>query len=272
MDRRAQNLPHAPQLTGLYDKLSFGPVYNKDHHLLRLPQQDFKFTEITHRLLYQTLLQNSPVYKEHHHRAKWYELIHLPLDWDQIWPLVHSPILLAHTKTAIWEQLHLNFYTQYTYNRWHHMADVCPFCHVLPPNILHIVYDCPFVRTLWTDLEPILEAVHPTPLILFEKCFGIIGTSPSVQLRNFLTFIFRECILLYERIAYHNQQGLLNLKPFKRFYNNKVARCIQHWFYYYDFTHRSHTFRTYFEFTDALTIRLDDGRLQIIDPYQIEDD
>ena len=168
--------------------------------------------------------------------------------------------------------MHLNFYTQFTYNRWHQASGLCPYCQELPDTILHIVYDCPFVRTLWTDLEPSLQAVNPIPLTLFEKCFGLSGTSPSVRLRNFLTFIFRECILNFERTAYYNNIGLLNLNPFKHYYNNKIQSCIEYWFYYYDFTDRSHTFRAHFEFTNALTIRLDDGRLQIINPYQFEED
>ena len=51
--------------------------------------------------------------------------------------------------------------------------------------------------------------------------FGILGTSPAITLRNWLTYVLRFCIHQQENLAYHNKKGLLNELDIKLDYNTR---------------------------------------------------
>ena len=56
--------------------------------------------------------------------------------------------------------------------------------------------------------------------------FGIIGGSRPIILRNFLSFLLRECIRDYEYKAYHNNLGNENAIHIQHAYNAKVKREV----------------------------------------------
>ena len=70
--------------------------------------------QITHKQLYEESLLN--IYRDHHSQAKWTEKLNTAIVWEHVWTAVHNSLVENETKTIIWEQLHLNFYTQYKYN------------------------------------------------------------------------------------------------------------------------------------------------------------
>ena len=131
-----------------------------------------------------------------------------------------------HTKTTIWEQIHLNDYCTYSYNKWHNKQDKCPLCTILPSSKFHLTLECPIVPSLWDLLEPYLQYLTSTPVSDYEKVFGLIGTSPEIILRNWLTYTLRQCIVDQERIAYHNRQGRLNEHNIKQNFNARVKREV----------------------------------------------
>ena len=61
--------------------------------------------------------------------------LHTVILWDKVWNSIHSSLDSNDTKAAIWEQLHLKFYTEYSYNKWH--STLCPLCHEIPVDIYH---------------------------------------------------------------------------------------------------------------------------------------
>ena len=126
--------------------------------------------------------------------------------WEEVWSSVHSNLYSNVTKTAIWEQLHLNFYTQYSYNKWHSSSDVCPLCHQIPDDIFHIMLHCEFTNAIWTDLQPILRRFLNKNFDDQEKTLGLVNirSSPGILLRNWVTFKVREQIMNFERKAYHS--------------------------------------------------------------------
>ena len=75
---------------------------------------------------------------------------------------------------------------------------------------------------LWKDLEFHLRQIHPTPITNMEKVFGLYGNTPTVILRNWLTFLLRQCIVEYESIAFHNKKGHRNEINIKLSYNQMV--------------------------------------------------
>ena len=117
---------------------------------------------------------------------------------------MHNILSTNETKTIIWQQLHLNFYTQYSYNKWHKIQQKCPLCQKLPDNIFHIILFCDFTNRLWKDIEPVLMKLHPTAVSLEKKAMGITqeNVTTGILLRNWITYLLRQCISQEERAAY----------------------------------------------------------------------
>ena len=129
--------------------------------------------------------------------------------WDEVWTTVHNFLLSNKTKTIIWEQLHLNFYTQYSYNKWHSTQNPCTLCKKTPQNIFHIILDCDFTNSIFALIEPTLLKLIPKPITNEEKALGLvnIGNKPAIMIRNFITYKIRELISDFERRAHHQPRA-----------------------------------------------------------------
>ena len=86
--------------------------------------------------------------------------------------------------------------------------------------------------------------------------FGITGTSPPVTLRNWLTFLLRECIIKQETYAFKNQLGLGNTVHLKHTFNARVQREICD--AYYRLRHENRT--------DFFQKNYNQNRIFLIDP------
>ena len=84
-----------------------------------------KMSQITQKDLYEDAILSKT--GGHFHQEKWVTKLQIVILWEEVWNSVHNFLVSNAIRTAIWEQLHLNFYTQYTYNRWHSASDSCPF-------------------------------------------------------------------------------------------------------------------------------------------------
>ena len=100
----------------------------------------------------------------------------------------------------------------------------CPLCTQVIGNEYHLIFGCPVVTSLWSQIEPLLLKIHPASVTEQEMIFGILGNSPTITLRNWLTYCLRFCICQQEVLAYHNKQGLLNELNIKLIYNSRVHR------------------------------------------------
>ena len=268
--QRANGLPYSQSLTTLYDKMTFAPLPKNEHHLLVTPTKDYPFHKVTIRLLYQLLLTQN--YKDSHYQPKWHAQFGATFNWESIWTLTNNLLTSADTRTLIWEQLHLNHYTQYNFNKWHNKSQPCSLCLHLPTNVFHLTSYCPFTTVVWTDLTPALNLLHPAPVSDEEKVFGLKGHDPPTVLRNWLTFLLRECIATFELRAYHNQLGMANIVPFKHYYNSKLQASIAQLYHSYEHRDRLDTFDRYFCFNDSLVQKEGNGVLNVIYPFQIDDD
>ena len=158
---------------------------------------------VTQKQLYEdTILKTYS--QDHACSAKWVEKLNTVILWEEVWnTLYYSSWLMNTTKTAIWEQIHLNFYTQYSYNKWHRVSGgVCPLCNMIPRSIYHIILHCGYANDAWGRLYPVLYSLHSQPITDEEKALGIIHIKPTVgiRLRNWLTYNLREQILHFERV------------------------------------------------------------------------
>ena len=180
----------------------------------------FQFEKVTQKLLYEELLKVN--YRDHHSSAKWVEKLQTPIDWKKVWNAVHNPLATEDTTSFVWEQIHLNMYTTYSYNKWHKSNLSCPLCTQAIDNEFHVIFECPVVASLWNQIEPLLIKIDPTPVTEQEKIFGMLGNSPAIILRNWLTYVLRYCIHQQENLAYHHKKGLLNETEIKLVHNSQV--------------------------------------------------
>ena len=165
-------------------------------------------------------------YIEHHSLKKWETYFAYKIDWEKIWVAVNNPVTPEKVVSTIWEQIHLNDYCTYLYNKWHNNQNKCPLCTHIPSTKFHLTLECQVTSSLWQQLEPYLLYLTSSPVSDFEKVFGLIGTSPEVILRNWLTFTLRQCIVDQENAAYHNKRGILNEHNIKQNFNARVKREV----------------------------------------------
>ena len=185
------------------------------------PPQTIPFKQVTQYQVYCELIRST--YIDHHSKHKWENRFpNCDISWDDVWLFVNNPLSREDTKTAIWEQLHLNDYTTYSYNKWHKAQQVCPLCLQLPNNKFHITLECPVTISLWHELTHHLLKIHPEPISEEEMVFGLSGSKPGIKLRNWLTSLLREYIVRQESIAYHNKKGRQNEVDIKLSYNAAV--------------------------------------------------
>ena len=111
--------------------------------------KEVKMSMITQKDLYEDAILKQ-FSTDHVHQSKWASELNTVMLWEEVWDSVHNFLSSNRTKTAIWEQIHLNFYTQYSFNKWHNKANLCSLCNKLPDSIYHIILHCDFVNTIWT--------------------------------------------------------------------------------------------------------------------------
>ena len=128
----------------------------------------------------------------------WVEKLQTPIDWKKVWNVVHNPFATEETTSFVWEQIHVYMYTTYSYNKWHNSNLSCPLCTQAIDNEFHVIFECPVVASLWDQIEPLLLKIDPAPVTEQEKIFGMLGNSPAIILRNWLTYVLRYCILCSE--------------------------------------------------------------------------
>ena len=128
-------------------------------------------------------------------------------DWDKVWDSIHKQFFTEQVKTTIWEQVHLNYYSTYSYNKWHKSSHPCPLCNKIPDDIFHIILDCKFSKIMWKRIEKHLKKIIPVQITNTEKALGLQPRNKREEkatiLRNWVTFSLRHLIMEEERRAYH---------------------------------------------------------------------
>ena len=212
--KEARKLPFDKTLTNFLSKILLNPNVRREDVLVTKKGEVIKLTEITQKLLYEDSLLS--ISTDHHSQVKWVLKLNTSIIWEEVWETVHNFLSNNKTKTIIWQQVHLNFYTQHSYNKWHKKQEKCPLCQKCPEDIYHIILYCEFTNKLWEEIEDILRELHAAPVSEEEKAFGIIQKNPTtgIILRNWITFLLRECIMQEERVAHHapNQTNLEKTK------------------------------------------------------------
>ena len=212
-------------VTNLYNKIILNTSVRKEDIFVTNEGKEIKFTEVTQKQLYEQALLVT--YRDHHSQVKWGEKLNTSIPWEEVWGAVHNFLSTNRTKNTIWQQVHLNFYTQFSYNKWHNGNDLCPLCQNLPESIYHIILHCEFTKKRWDEIEPTLLELHPVPVSEEEKAFGVVQKklTNGILLRNWVTYLLRECITQAEKEAYHAKR--IDLQKFKLQFNQKIVSEIR---------------------------------------------
>ena len=155
--KQCLRLPHKKYVANIFPKMTFCDIHGKAQNTIFLSrvQARIALPFVTHKDLYNELIQHG--YSEHHSLEKWELKLSMEIEWEYVWASINNPIAPEKVKSVIWEQIHLNFYCTYSYNKWHNKQDPCPFCSVVPDSRFHLIFDCKLVQNLWRDLEPKLR-------------------------------------------------------------------------------------------------------------------
>ena len=205
---------------------------------------DFKY--ITQKFIYGELIHQQS--RDHIYQTKWLmERDEIGLvNWDEVWKNVHQHFFTEETKSIIWEQIHINFYTTYNYNKWHNTLQPCPLCNKIPEDIFHIILDCKFTNKMWKNLEETLMKITPIQVTNYEKAFGlqpkIKKEENLITLRNWLTFTLRYLITLEERKAYYRKNTEEQERIFIIKYNSKISEKATTKDLYYKYSGREEYF------------------------------
>ena len=176
VEHRNNDRPHCRHIAKLYDRIEVKDFDEREHHLLTTTTGNFTFQKVTQSLLYAQLIRLQ--YRDHHSSAKWVEKLRNPVDWDKVWTSVHNPLSTEETTSFIWEQIHLNMYTTHSYNKWHTANMCCPLCTHATGSEYHLIFDCPIVTSLWSQIEPLATQNTPCPRHRTGNDFRHIGELP----------------------------------------------------------------------------------------------
>ena len=259
--KEIRNQPFDTKAVSLYSDIVISPYATKEHTLHMNAGKDVTFDEITHKILYEAFTEKIPGF--HHSQIKWANTLDEPIPWDDAWNTVHNFMCTNDTISAIWHQIHLNFYTQYSYNKWHKVSEMCPLCNELPESIYHILYHCKLVKTIWSDLSSKLLDLHPCPITDEEKAFGIINKKPppGILARNWLTYTIRKCILEMEREAHYDNSNIMQRT--KRKIQSSIESELDQKVFIYAADGKLEKFEKFFAHNEIICKRIDEYTFSI---------
>ena len=260
--KEQQNVKYDKALLRLLEKIKINTATRREDVLVTGTGEEIPFLQVSQKILYvQTLYK---MYRDHSSQIKWAQKLYLPLNWYDIWNTVHNFLSSNSTKTLIWQQLHLNFYTQYSYNKWKNKRNTCALCSVVPLDIYHLILNCQFSNQLWTDIEPRLKQIHPLNINIEEKAFGIVKKTPKVdiQLRNWVTYLLRQFISKLEGAAY-NANRVPYLQFVKHKFNAEVEFEINKKILRYKNDNNLPVFEKFFTYKNVLCSKRNDGFYEI---------
>ena len=166
------------------------------------------------------------LYRLHISEVKWFD--HFMPEYNdlrEVWPALKNNIVSERTRTCIWEQIHLNFFTTYWFNKISKENKNCPLCKEVPQSIKHIILNFSLVKKLWKEIEGKLQALVPVPVNEKEMAFGLTKeyNKPEYKVRNWITYKLRESISRQERTTYDKPQ-INNEKQIKVKFNKEISR------------------------------------------------
>ena len=260
--KEARHLPFNKAITALANNITLDTDVEKDDMVFLGNRKEVKMSLITQKELYEDAILKMST--DHTHQTKWAAKLNTVILWEEVWNSVHNFLISNKTRTVIWEQLHLNFYTQYSYNKWHGKQDTCPLCNKVPQDIYHIILHCDFVNSIWIHIQPILSQLCRKSITDEEKALGIvtIKSTNGILLRNWLTYKLREEVMNFERMAYHSLNAA-SLDLFKAKLTQSMASEVKHLMFRYNNENKLSLFDSTVAYQGILCEKIQDGEYRL---------
>ena len=265
--KEQQKIKHDKALVRLLNKIKIDTTLRREDVLLKSNGDELLFPQLSQEILYEEILHKT--YRDHPSQVKWALKVNYVLLWNEIWNTVHNFMSSNSTKTIIWQQLHLNFYTQYSYNKWHNKHDSCPLCLTIPQDIYHILFDCQFTNNMWSHLEPCIKKIYPSTVTQEEKAFGIVQKKPTpgILLRNWVTYLLRKFIAKQERAAYHSS-NIPKLGQAKHMFNANIEFELNKKLWRYKNDSNMATFDKFFTHANVLCNKQSNDEYDIVNVFK----
>ena len=160
-------------------------------------EEKFSFDKLEFKNLYSELISRKHVLK--HWEGKWEEFFLTNQqvqinDWGKIWGTVHSKINNPHIISAIWESLHLNYWSSFKAN------ENCKICNEETSNNMHIVTEC----------RILMEAVDHFKILNFISNKMILAFGCENELVNFVLYHLKKIIFRNRFKSFQNYNQAKN--------------------------------------------------------------
>ena len=190
--------------------------------------------KVKEKEIYTTLIKKT--YKDTHiSETTWQEHFSNNLNYSHIWINLKNKFVLEGTRTYIWEQIHLNYYTTAWFNKITDKQDPCPLCMEIPKDKKHLIIDCNIVKILWSKIDNTLQKLVDVSVDQKEMVFGLTANNLKTEekLRNWVTFKLRETIGKHEKTFHENHQNINSITRIKNDFNKQIQKEITYMYQLY---------------------------------------
>ena len=130
------------------------------------------------------------------------------IDWSQVWNNLHMTKISLQTKSAIYSQIHLGFFSEYisVKNGTLPFAN-CKLCGELITAHYHEILHCKILALALNHFMPLFNRLYQNPLTKSEQVFGIIASNKEEQLINFVVFTIRSVVHVNRGIDFQSLEA-----------------------------------------------------------------
>ena len=120
------------------------------------------------------------------------------LNWSDVWTNIHQTKISLDIKSAIYSQIHLGYFSVYLLvKRGTIQSATCKLCHKTLSEHYHEILHCRVLFKVLDHFMPSVLGFHSRNLSDEELVCGILTSTKSDWLRNFI--IFRVRFLVHRR-------------------------------------------------------------------------
>ena len=154
---------------------------------------------------------SSKVYKEINSYK--YAVVHKPCKWESIFdkgiPLnvflkyianLYKVTNVTKYRNFQYRFLMFNIYTNVKLYKWKILStELCSFCHMFPETILHLLYECFYVKKYWAEItQYIYQLTNQHHDITFEKVVFVKVVKLPMHIINLVILIAKQNIFCFQ--------------------------------------------------------------------------
>ena len=225
------------KLARYFEKITINQGINENYTIAVIGETGYEDMrmELTEEKDIYTSLVKLKFYRLHVSEVKWIDHFSPDyIDFKEVWVTLQNNMVSEKTRTCIWEQIHLNFFTTYWFNKIGKENNICPLCKIVPDTRMHILLDCYLVKKLWKEIEEKLMTFVPIEVDPKEMVFGLANNKnkPEYNMRNWITYKLRECLSRQEKTTY-DKPNINNEKQIRSKFNKEIVRELTYKYLYY---------------------------------------